>query len=283
MPNWKCIVFMEANGVGWSDLFYSVGATVLTPQNRVNAYVAVRLGLLATNAEVTATRISDDDVQGDSDLVIPETERVGGKLAGLATEADYGFAAMLLRLQSGLMYRRPLYISGFPDWVTRPEGNDGLRAAAVFQKNMGAFNALLANGGYFIKALQKGAGNQRVNIVGVGRVGVADDHAIITTDNPIPGVLVNNNIKIYNVGPIQGSGVFVGKTLNGTYRVTAIVGNAYTLDFTTQDISPWSRHGTTKKAVTIFTDINKSTFVRITHRKRGRPFGAAVGKSKAKK
>lgn len=283
MPNWKCTVFMEADGVGWSDLFYTVQPTVLRAETIINSYISARLGLLASNAAITASRLSDDDVQGDSDLNLPETDRKGGKLGGQFTEADYGFAAQLLRLQSGLLYRRPLYISGFPDWVTRPEGDAGLQATANYQKNLTRFLGVISSGGYFIKALQKGAGNQRVNIIGVARVGVNDDHCVITTDNPIPGVAPGQLVKIYNVGPIAGSGVFQGKTLNGTYRVTAAAGNGYTLDFTTQDISTWNRHGTVKKSVTIFTGIDKAIFLRVTHRKRGRPFGAAVGRLKVRR
>jgi len=286
VPNWKVNVFISTaqagNAAGWSETFYVVTDQVVQAEAKVNSYLSARNRLLAGDVSIQAFRISDDAVQGDSELEVPNriaTQKLGGD----ESTCDYTFAAYLMRLQAGLNYRRPLYLRGFPDEVTRPGGNVGVAIQQQFDRNMVLFVAALQNNGFYIKVISKEPAQSRVNILALSRSAPGVEQIQIQTSAPIPGAAVNGLIKIYGAAGVPGTGSFSGSELRGTQLVTAIAGNTYTLAFTATDFTGWNRKGTAKALVYVFKEITKAVPLRFTHRPSGRPFGAPVGRRPARR
>lgn len=279
MPNWKVNFFFSAGKQGWSETYYTNTADGTGAVARAGALGTARIGLLANNVQFEAIRVSDDAVQGDSDL------DAAPQLAGAKLQADAlpdpPFVALLIRAQAGLTYRRQLYLRGLPDELINPQGDQGGAIFAKFERNLTRFLAVLSGGNWLIKAIAKAPESPRQVITNITSLNLTQ--AKITLDGALAGVAIGNKIRIYNVGGVpQADGAAGPGTINGEFRVRDILpGNIYVIDFPI-GVLAWNNKGTAKRFQYQFFAIDKAVNLRITHHDTGRPFGASRGRRPAR-
>lgn len=280
MANWKVTFFLSLGKQGWSETYYTTVEGSNAAFLRAKGLANLRNTCLGANVAFEAIRLSDDAVQGDADL--SSSNVVTTSTVQKDAVADPPFVANLIRCQSGLSYRRHIYLRGIPDSVVNPKDAEDEVIKGNYLVNLKAFRASLADGTWQLKVIAKGAEAPRFRVIGV--TFLEGGETAIKLDGAPEGLVAGETMRLYNVRNVPGGGLYKGLSINRPHRVIRVeAGNVYVIPWATTSDANWVKGGTAKRLRYIFVAIDKAEGLRITHRDTGRPFGATRGRRPARK
>lgn len=254
---------------GWSETFYSATATSLqTALDNSIVLADKRIGCISGPAALNYIRVSDDEVLRDSLISIPSDR--GRYNKDLVDPADAPFSAVLVRLQSGPLYRRPWYLRGMPDNVIT--GGGEYTPSAQWRGLLNALTIELISGRWALKA---------VNKVPPPSLTTAAIPLI-----PFPGqwsFTFPGAVPFTPGSRARVSGARVTKALNGVWRVVSSAGNLLTLFRADAPASgTWEPTIAVKQLNYQLFPIDQAVVRGGTHRIQGRPFDLHRGRAKAR-
>lgn len=300
MSNTAITLLFDAAKYGWSETYFKQG-TISDADPLVVPLAQARLKLCGIGVNLTAVRLSQDDVRGDSRLRQlnyvtaidagpgagfgdDQPNPGGGGGAGrqqvfpaVQTPSDFPFVAALVRSESTPLYRRMTYLRGNPDTVTR--FNDPVLSAAWLLALRELRDYLIVSKMGFM-VIDRSPGSNPIREIDSM---IVEDNAggkrvIAVTTSNAHGFKLGEFVRI--------SGLKLPKALNGTHQVIALDGvNTFVIDGTGLplgrvliDGKPVVLHRRDRLAE--FTGMEWQRFV---SRKTGRPFDSPRGRRSRRK
>lgn len=265
MPEYKCTFFFELAKYGWSETWFRQEATPDAALASSKVLAAQRASLLASPAQLSAVRISDESIQRDSLFF----EWTGNALEGGNTfgNSDIPNTAALLRIEAGSLYRRNLYLRGIPDsFVTEP---NGLVLDPAWNKNFQGYRSLLINSQWHLKAIQKTPPPPTQFITGAARG--ANGTWTVTLQNQLPGISNGSRIRIsktQGVPRLNGYWLVYPDPLGAALIYLLNSGGIY---------GNWTGGGYAALLSPSYNPVTNVIVERATHRITGRPFDEPRG------
>ena len=183
----RATFFITDNRFCWTETYYcTINSALKDVMSEAVSLAVKRVQLLASrNGDITQgpsldyIRVSFDDTWRDS-LINTKCKRDGGAvqynrgllsqylgapnkggaayITSLGLSPEMPYSTILLRLQSGTLYRRSLYLSGSPQEVTIDPPGPQPNLVLAFQDALLNFEQELANGKWGIKVMSREAG-----------------------------------------------------------------------------------------------------------------------------
>lgn len=276
----RCTMFFEDGKYGWSETYWS---NTDTPQAATSLFIILaklRWKLLGSGPNITYLRTSDDLVLRDADITVldfnaqnagidkidPDFGLVKGKInRAVDTPSDVPYSAILVRMSSGTLGHRMMYLRGAPDeLIIDPAG----------PKQNQAWKTAFAN---WQTELQSGrwywVGQNRNPLVNpfklVTAVDTAPAHAVFTV--PAHGFVTGQFVQ---------ASAFVGTNMpKGNYTVTFLTADTLSLkEYIQGGNAIYIRGGRFQANVKGLIGITAVLIRGETHRNTGRPFDSPVGR-----
>jgi len=258
---------------GWSEVFWRFAdADLKQTLTFAETLAPLRTKLLAQNVRLLEVRVSDVDELRDS--FISDKQFFAPKVAN-PLAANMPFTSMLLRCESGSLYRRSLYLRGFPAEVTYPYP-EGDEVVNQWIKDFDKWKAKLLNTGdnWQFKALSKdpAMGPHKISVV------------IPSVPNPlytlvqVPGQVFTTleSLRIAKLKDVE----FAGNAPNGVWSAFNPIANSFEIATGFPDGGQYKGGGVVYRRVSTFVPITKVVPLRMTRRKVGRPIGSPKGRRK---
>lgn len=270
MPIYRCNLFFELLKRGWSETYFTPNlANPEVALNTTERLVAPRVALLAAPLtaiapRLTEIRISDVDVQRDSlvKAIAPADGTANGGPAGDCLPIN---VALLMRLNSGSLYRRQLYIRGIPAQLSNQQGE--YKPNADYNTKLDAFFTALRINSFGIYAWLKPTAPVRpLKAI----LGVQNLPGGVTIETPGHGLINNDQIRVQSCPGTQG--------VRGNWHVHVIDDQHYSLVGAPPYTGVYIGGGLWYKRIqdtVIFTDMNVEG---LTHHDTGRPFDSPRGR-----
>jgi len=120
----RITLFFSGSSYGWTETYFTTADNLDIVKARGILLRDQRSKLLGGRTRVSGMRVSDDDVFRDSlidasQVVVGTSDDDGEGLAFKAPAADNPYSAVLLRCESGPLYRKAIYLRGVPDAYIR--------------------------------------------------------------------------------------------------------------------------------------------------------------------
>lgn len=206
MPFYKATFFFAQGKYGWTETWYRSEADyddALDNAKELGTKRAAMLGHLTTGAAayLHAVRVSDTIVQRDS-LLHQWKEGITGSWPDATYAADHPEVAILIRCESGALYRRASFLHGNPDklWASETYVQD-----AVWFARFAAWQTEILQRGWLLRVLDKA----KVPI------------AITTISVAAPGGRIRLSMPAGSVvgasGRVRVSGVINARDINGLW------------------------------------------------------------------
>jgi hypothetical protein len=277
------VVGLEA---GWSESFYTTsGSTPTSVSNLLLIqYIPARVGVLAADYQLIASRVRDVDIPGSSVLSIYDPTFGRGTFPNTNTpgQAEQPFDGLLLSMQSVNFRRRGFILRGIPKGVINDTYNYvGAANPNWTRQSQAHAQAILDNVQAGTVALLPWALQSRVPsppeqiaavVISLDRLSAV----VSLNNNTIPPVAVNDVIRIKGD---KGAAWF-----NGLWKVRKVTVGA-TFDLTLypkkRPIRGTPTLGVTtvvQKLTTSYSLVNEVQVNRGAKKDTGRPFGLLVGK-----
>jgi hypothetical protein len=258
-----------------------------TAQVNANNYMEIRAQLCGQGFQLQNSRVSMDDVSGDSLLAEPPifpASRVYNQDFVLSPgQADVSWNTLLVRMASGSLYRKSMYLSGIPDSVTMA-GNIPVRESdtlytasnvTAFNKAYRAWQLEIIGGNWAIKSISKDPTTAPVKAV-TSFNGLAS-----LVNCPGHGFAINDSIRISGCKTITAG---AGK-LNGIWSVASVpTSDTFTIKGWDETLLfNMNNTGKAQKRVYVLNNINSTNTVRLANHKRGGRSGLPLGRARTKK
>lgn len=292
----KCTIFFTDGKYGWSESLWNSSQTTLDRVLEKGITLArKRLPLCGAGPQVPYIRVSDESQYRDSLIetlnlvtIKPDgTQATQGTQGGTQPTfiapvlkpltgidaSDRPYSAILVRNESGTLYRRLMYLRGCPDSIiVDPIGPTPTKA---WYDGFIQWAAELIAGQWRFKVLSREPTNQPKPITGIFPQAAAE--ARIKSAGH--GLAVLNEVRVFNckgVGPLP----------KGIYSVSSIVdADNFTLVNYKPDIGTISYFGGGKYILrtSVYAPITNTLIRGQTSRKTGRPFDSPRGRRRVKK
>jgi hypothetical protein len=274
----KVSLFLGCNGLGWEEIYYRPYASddYSDAEAAASALVSARRFLSPTSVTFDYLRLSDDAIRGDSKLVGLGGGR--GLFASGNAEFDHsapGFVALLLRLESGTLYRRPLELRGLPAHFVRDTYSRAQIAAQPAGGDwLGRFDAFVSQltGGtvkWSIKAQTKAPANVELHILSVA-IDAPNKRYTLTTAEAIPDGWEGQTVRVLRMTKFPG--------LPGKHRVVSVGAKQVIVQVdATPALVDTKIRGLIQREVFALQPISAVIPRRWSHRDTGRPFPQGVG------
>lgn len=282
MAKFRFTMFFEYRKYGWSETHY--WAKAATEHSAIlfagQLLAEKRLQMCAPGVKLTYLRVSDDDIRRDSlaapaDLS-PQIAGAGKQLAVVdvddpANLPDFPYSVVLLRGESGPLYRKNIYISGLRDEWQNVLGVANMPAGWL--KGYGAYKVeLLDNWGF--KVSSRNAVNNPLRPI----THVAGP-APFTVSVANHGYADGDKVTVVGVKQAVAAGGARPARINGTWRIAVVDNNAFKL-IGTDGTPAYLSGGLAQRRVDEVVGYTAIKVRGFTHRKRGRPFDSPRGRSR---
>jgi hypothetical protein len=280
--NIRATLFFTSDKYGWSETFFKVADDLQAVLEDAVRMAVNRIRLCGTNVELDYVRVSDDDIRRDSLVAQPNLTAqlkksvrdvldVGGEGAkpkeqkinvAAPDPADQPYSAILLRMEAGPLYRRPMYLRGCPDSIiVNPPG-------PVQPKEWGdmfrRWVEFLKGNAWGFKVLNRDVGNPAKPIT--ASPGVAPFQLTVAAHGLVQGQRVT-------VEDIKGEGAVP----HGAFTIDVVDPNTIRLRGTTGAFT-YDRGGTVRLRVYKVATISSIIIRGETTRRTGRPFDSPRGR-----
>lgn len=268
VANIKCTMFINGTSAGlstgWSESYYQTASDLKTALTSFEEVCRLRALCLGKEADLVAYRVSNVLVRGDSQIAYPAV----GKFKTSELEMDSPWQAFLWRLQSGDLYRSMHMFRGIPDTAMQPDEKDHMDIRKAFQLMI----ATLKEQKYTIQITPRGIELPAVKIVNA--VFTFATSTVTVQTQAAHGLQPTNKVRI------RGTSCTNDVKLNGTYQVLTVADATH---FTIHkpafpDGTIYIKGGDTQLISVAYAIIDGDVFVRLSHKKTGRPYGSTRGR-----
>lgn len=278
MATVKCNMYLaQTLGQGWTEGFYIVGGDVNQALGLLGQAADLRRQCLASDGVITALRVSDEGISGDSLL---RRVTLKSSLALGISEAYY--ANLMFRWYGGIggfagsTYRRNAYFGLVPDdtiagGIYKPTGNPAFNSAVLAYHNF-----LIANGNICMRNWDKGQPIVSVNDVVIGAAPPVTNKAVVTLSGA-HGIPAGTTVKAKLSG-IKWVGV--DKPPHGTIDARYISANSFSIEGVLFGSNVYKSGGKFQLRAYVYTPVKVISIEKATSHKRGKPFGLAAGRRK---
>jgi hypothetical protein len=264
----RITAFFQQGTYGWSETIFNTAPDYGTLLAAGLTYATQRAGFLGDGAFLTEIRVSDDALYRDAFVRYFDPPLNGKTGPAGPNQALPPNVALLLRLTSTEIYRRPLYMRGIPANIVDLHGK--YAPTPAWTAGLNAFSVFLTTGSWQVLATQ--------------RTGLPTDrHALFQVSAP-------NNFTLTPPAPALAIGTVVrilGSSRNhnpvGLRKVVSIAGLIYGLSGVDLPADYVYVPGSlsleiVNRITTTITQVQPET---ITRRATGRPSGAPRGRRSA--
>lgn len=268
LPTYKATFFINSltsQPGGWSESFYLEASTPQIASKAAEDLAPLRSAALGEGMALIAWRVSDVALRGDalvtygSDAALPVID---------GHPADSPWQGFLYRLTSGNVYRSMHIFRGVPDDSTNADEKEHLAEKKILDK----FVAGLIAKNWRMRSHLRGAEVPPLKII----AGTADTvtHRVTFTSQGAHGLTEGDTVRISgvkNAGPDM-AGVYQVLT-TATASAFGIAKEGDLTDFL------YLSGGTAQKVAIGYPILDGGFYVRVTHKKVGRPFGLTRGRA----
>lgn len=270
MATYKGTYLFNQGRYGWSESWYVDAATITDAAGYFSGVMTQRIKMLGRGARMEMIRVSDVDIAGDSMIVLAPEDQITA-----ATPVDTPWNCLLVRVESGALYRRSMWMRGAPDeWMLFSQ-NGSIIIPTDAKNALKAWSTKIINAGFKFKVTQKG-GPETLPLP-IGALAEDENGRVVAQ---IPGFAgqVNDFVQFkgYN-GPDK-------KILNGRHRVVKVDGASVTvgIEFNTLFAPNANFGGKAVRKITLYTFVTSAFIERATSRRTGRAFFVRPGRSSGK-
>jgi hypothetical protein len=281
----KATFFMECNCYGWSESWYkdfpSSRSLESIVTSEAQALAEIRQGMLASPAKLVALSVSDESVDGDSDL---RYRNMDGTCPGLADSPHTG---ILVTCRShSPKGRKHVFIRGQPDDVVM-NGGRFIPAAPGDPAGAGVVEFIIRGTSYF-EALKSGEWGWMANSqTAVGTIDSFEvdpvDRRVILTTSPLflPAIVPGGKEKFHRI-----SINFKGRktVLNGVHIAQQLDGSRLAI---MREMNPFAIGGTVPGSIIRYTPVLRTfetgtwSFQKTTRRAAGKVLNHTPGREPA--
>jgi len=258
--------FTNTNGYGWSETFFSNAPDLASAMTSAKAMIVPRVRLLGRGSSLKFIRVSDDLIKRDSQIY-PVPEDDGTPKTRSQSTADIANTCLLLRLEAGDRWRRPLFLRGIPDEIC--DDNGRYIPTATFQNNLQIWQVAFRAQGYCVKVRTNDG--VPVNITNVGTIGPTG--LVTITTAAAHGFALND---VVNIRAVLGA-----TQVRGLHQVVTVVDATSFQIRISRVVKPYQSNGNVCKVTYNTPSIVTFVAVRCTHHNAGRPFDSPVGRRRA--
>lgn len=255
--------FTSNRGYGWTETLYTFAPTLDIAMTQAKALLPVRVNLMGRGSFLQFIRVSDDLVKRDSQVYpVPNSDRETKSRAG--GDADIANTCCVVRIESGVLKRRTLFLRGIPDDIVLDNGI--FRPTPAFTANFTLWAAVLFAGGFAIRVRSDvGAPVDLTNVSTVGPTGL-----VTITTAGAHGLVPNNVANI--------RGVLGATQVRGLQRVITVVDASNFQIRVNRVVKPYLGGGNVVLNDYSLAAISNAVVVRCSHHNAGRPFDAPRGR-----
>lgn len=275
--NPRLTIFFSDGAYGWSETHWSSNTSEGLDQTILNGIVLAnaRINLCGFNPIIKEIRASYDDTFRDSKINVfnpPLNSNFNASGTGGVPSSDLPYSITLLRAESGILYRKSLYLSGVPDDLqldpTAIYGALWMTNFQIYRQALLTGSAIAPTRPWGFKVLKKPPDVPTVNITNV----VFGTPVVVTSAGHPFNVGQRIHIRLVKQTPARPS-------VNHLWYISATTANTFTLNGSNIPGGTYLGGGIAYDAQTYdikaYTDV---LIVRETHRNRGRPFDSPRGR-----
>jgi len=257
----RATFFFEQGKYGWSESIHNLNGTLSGAATAARDLAFKRMAMLPQSCKISYIRVSDDEVERDSQIVPFDN----ANFEPIVDESASAFTACLIRLEAGATHRRLIYVR--PAALSEGINSDPFIDDPSWIGAYNAWKAQLITGTWGVK--YRNAVGAKVPINAVSSNSNLLNVACTTTGNFFAGD------SIY-IGKLPE-----GKSAMGYYKVRTIIdANSMWVESylgPTIDVSAGGYVQKRSFTLAAITDVIK---LRVVSRKTGRPFDSPRGRSR---
>lgn len=268
MP-FKASLFFQMNAFGWTESYYSLGATLEDVRITAELLAQKRALMLPGTSRITYIRVSDVNVFRDSMLVPLPAVGFGGGQFGAQFAAEFPSTAILIRLFATAVARGRIFLRG----AQSNTGLDGNRQELNPEQVpfLTAYLAQLANPvqNWAIRHL-----NPSLQPIPIETI-VTNPIDLTVVTQAAHGAVLGDRVRISRVETVGGN-----PPPNGVYRVLAVTNPTTLLLTPTHPGGDFDipMTGTLRVLRYIYSPITAAGFIRVVTKRTGRPFDSPRGR-----
>jgi hypothetical protein len=255
--------FKNTNGYGWTETLFNQAGTLDQTMVRAQTLLPFRVKLLGQGSSLQFIRVSDDEIKRDSQIyTVPNADRESKSRS--FGDADIANTCLVVRLDSGPLKRRTLFLRGVPDIMVQDNG--------IYTPTPGYKQAVKDWGDSLSPTLMairiRGDDGVPINLSNVSLV-AGDGTVTITT------------AAAHTYGPndfVNIRGVLGATQVRGLQRVLTVPDNTHFTIRVNRVVKVYLGGGNVVRNVYSLVNIIGGQVVRASHHNAGRPFDAPRGR-----
>lgn len=272
MPFYQVTHVFNSFRRGWSETWYTEASTHAAALGKGTNLAGYRIPLLGKGNILEMVRASDVAIRGDSQVYF-----LSNNQATSEETADNPANAILTRIESGPLYRRPFLLRGLPDdWIIIDITHGGildLDGTGLFDA-FSTFKARLISEGFLLRVISKDVGDvgeRAVTAVAAGDPGTT----LLTVD----GTGIEQGDTVHLVQFASGS-VEDARLYNGVWRVLARTATTVTIPLDQADVLVPGvlTLGKLHRRIVKYVPIDAGQIIRAATRQTGRAFFVSAGR-----
>jgi hypothetical protein len=269
MVQMRGTVFFQQAKAGWTEHIHFKEVSYETCAAQLDGLCNLRFPTLADDVTIQHLRLSDDEIPGDVRVVSPRAEwRLERKDIGMFGTGDQPHTCALVKIYSGHLYRRNLYMRGLPDDKTFPAGQ--LLRSGAWWNNVVLWVMELRSGRYAIRVQDREALPYKpISLIETQAPNIGRVHC---TAHGLP---IGGRCKLIRTGLGWATGVLFPYLIIDADTIQLVGGNV-----PISDAGPWPGKGWLHGVNLVLKDVTGANVEQVTHRMAGRPFGSPVGRRK---
>lgn len=267
----KIDIFFKSGDSGWSETWYDQAPSFQTAFNDAQTLASGRCKLLASDADIINTRVSDVTIIGDSEVSPGNTNL---KFVP-ATIGDPPFVAAECRGEGTQLYRRAFHIQGIPAGVAKPTTVAQTTLSNQWKLALAQFlGTVVTNStstrGPAMRVHLRGSDNLAKNIAKFTVTATGYDVTFVT-GVPV-GIVPGDQLQIYNIREFP--------TLAGRWFVSAVAGLVVSIVYPNPVNFTFKGKAYGRRVVLSYVPFTNIFFEKFDRGRVGRPFGVPVGRRK---
>lgn len=197
---WLCTMFMQQGSRGWTESWYNPTAGSTNALNLTSSLALVRRIGLGAQSYISALRVSDPLVRGDSAFETFDLNNPAS-VNELLGPSDMPSAVWYVQAQAGPFVRRQLTMRGMPDaWYRLKEGPvnpDQPGVPGELTRFLKQYIQALQNGGFGLWAPSLQLGDNGTPVIDVGRQAVTNYIQLTCPAGGFPLPNAGDQIRLY--------------------------------------------------------------------------------------
>jgi len=274
----RVTLVFSASGFDWTEThWYMASGDILTAVPETNKLIDARAKLLGSNAAIIEARLSNDDVERDSHVIVPVNgPRYGPSIKLADNECDLPWNSLLFRAEAGVLRRKSIYVAGYPDVLSQGDRTPAIKTPSQFKTDMEKWIALLTSAKWGFRVRRLDPAEPAFKITNV-LLDVANDHIGFES--------AQNTIAVGDIFQVTGTKVTaLSEKVNHKYQCSKVAAGVTYSRTPYAAIPDVVKMGKIQKVSYTYAAYSDVILERLTERKRStRSFFGVRGRSRTKR